>query len=74
MKKSSIGPTESRLDRCSVCDEQGHIVAEDYGTGGVYCEDCIIHALNAEIAMRTIWRGMGVRHPVPSEFVRKEDR
>ena len=72
--KSSIGPTDSRLAECSVCDELGHTVAEDRATGGVYCNDCIGDALRAEMMMRIAWMGMGVRHPYPTEFMDWEDR
>jgi hypothetical protein len=71
--KSSIGPTESRLWECSVCDELGSIVAEDRATGGVYCNGCIGYALNAEMLMRVAWTRMGVRHPSPNEFMDCED-
>ena len=71
--KSSIGPTDSRLADCSVCDELGHTVAEDRATGGVYCNDCIGDALRAEMIMRVAWMGMGVRHPYPTEFAERED-
>jgi len=47
LTKSSIGTTEPRLTECSVCDELGSAVAEDWATGGVYCNDCIGDALNA---------------------------
>ena len=67
--KSSIGPTDSRLTECSVCDELGSVVAEDRATGGVICNDCIGDALQAEMMMRVAWMGMGVRHPHPTEFV-----
>ena len=67
--KSSIGPTDSRLTECSVCDELGSVVAEDRATGGVICNDCIGDALQAEMMMRVAWMGMGVRHPYPTEFV-----
>ena len=67
--KSSIGPTDSRLWECSVCDELGSIVAEDRATGSVICNDCIGAALQAEMMMRVAWMGMGVRHPYPTEFV-----
>ena len=72
--RSSIGPTDSRLWECSVCDELGSIVAEDRATGGVYCNDCISDALQAEMMMRIAWMGMGVRHPYPTEFLDWEDR
>ena len=72
--KSSIGPTDSRLAECSVCDELGHTAAEDRATGGVYCNDCISDALRAEMMMRIAWMGMGVRHPYPTEFMDWEDR
>jgi len=71
--RSSIGPTESRLWECSVCDELGSIVAEDRATGGVYCNDCIGDALNAEAMMRLAWRNVNVRHPHPNEFTELED-
>ena len=71
--KSSIGPTDSRLWECSVCDELGSIVAEDRATGGVYCNDCIGDALNAEAMMRLAWRNVNVRHPHPNEFTELED-
>ena len=67
--RSSIGPTDSRLVECSVCEELGSAVAEDRATGGVYCGECIGHALQAEMMMRIAWMGMGVRHPHPTEFV-----
>ena len=72
--KSSIGPTDSRLWECSVCDELGSIVAEDRATGSVYCNGCIGHALSAEMLMRIAWRGMRVRHPRPNEFMDWENR
>ena len=72
--RSSIGPTESRLWECSVCDELGSIVAEDRATGSVICNDCISAALQAEMMMRIAWMGMGVRHPYPTEFMDWEDR
>ena len=71
---SSIGPTDSRLVECSVCDELGSAAAEDRATGGVYCGECIGAALQAEMMMRIAWMGMGVRHPYPSEFVDWENR
>ena len=71
--RSSIGPTESRLWECSVCDELGSIVAEDRATGGVYCNDCIGDALNSEAMMRLAWRDVNVRHPHPNEFTELED-
>ena len=72
--KSSIGPTDSRLTECSVCDELGSVVAEDRATGSVICNDCIGDALQAEMMMRVAWMGMGVRHPYPTEFVEWGDR
>ena len=72
--KSSIGPTDSRLTECSICDELGSIVAEDRATSGVICDGCIGHALSTEVAMRVSWKGMKVRHPRPSEFAEREDR
>ena len=74
LAKSSIGPTDSRLWECSVCDELGSIVAEDRATGSVICNDCIGAALQAEMMMRVAWMGMGVRHPYPTEFMDWEDR
>jgi len=71
--RSSIGPTDSRLVECSVCEELGSAVAEDRATGGVYCNDCIGDALNAEMLMRATWARMGVRHPYPTEFAEWED-
>jgi len=73
LTKSSIGTTEPRLTECSVCDELGSAVAEDWATGGVYCNDCIGDALNAETMMRWAWAGMAVRHPHPNEFAEWED-
>ena len=73
ISKSSIGPTDSRLWECSVCDELGSIVAEDRATGSVYCDGCISHALSAEMLMRVAWSRMGVRHPSPNEFMDWED-
>jgi late competence protein required for DNA uptake (superfamily II DNA/RNA helicase) len=72
--KSSIRPTESRLVGCSLCGELNHVVAEDSAIGSVYCSECIWPALSAEVAMRVSWKGMGVRHPRPSEFTEREDR
>jgi len=72
--KSSIGPTDSRLTECSICDELGSIVAEDRATSGVICDGCIGHALSAEMLMRVAWMGMGVRHPYPNEFPDWENR
>ena len=73
MARSSIGPTDSRLVECSVCDELGSAAAEDRATGGVYCSECIGDALNAEMLMRVVWSRMGVRHPDPNEFAEWED-
>ena len=72
--RSSIGPTDSRLVECSVCEELGSAVAEDRATGGVYCNDCIGSALNAEMLMRVAWGNVNVRHPHPNEFAEWEDR
>ena len=73
MARSSIGPTDSRLVECSVCDELGSAAAEDRATGGVYCSDCIGDALNAEAMMRLSWMNVNVRHPHPNEFAEWED-
>ena len=70
---SSIGPTDSRLVECSICEELGSAAAEDRATGGVYCGECIGYALNAEMLMRVAWSRMGVRHPHPNEFAEWED-
>ena len=72
--KSSIGPTDSRLVECSICEELGSAVAEDRATGGVYCCECIGAALGAEMLMRVTWGRMGVRHPHPNEFIEWEGR
>ena len=72
--KSSIGPTDSRLVECSICEELGSAVAEDWATGGVYCGECIGAALGAEALMRVTWGRMGVRHPHPNEFIEWEGR
>ena len=71
--RSSIGPTDSRLVECSVCEELGSAVAEDRATGGVYCSECIGYALNAEMLMRVAWVNVNVRHPRPNEFAEWED-
>ena len=72
--KSSIGPTDSRLTECSICDELGSIVAEDRATSSVICDGCIGHALSAEMLMRVAWMNVNVRHPYPNEFPDWEDR
>jgi len=71
--RSSIGPTDSRLVECSICEELGSAAAEDRATGGVYCGECIGYALNAEMLMRVAWVNVNVRHPHPNEFAEWED-
>ena len=43
-------------------------VAEDIAVGEFICDECIGHALKAEMLIMATWRMAKMRHPEPDEF------